>query len=130
MRPLSIGLLRFTGLRAVLVRFHLWRLQAAQNLMRKHGTETQMPVWCSSRFVRHQRALLGLGFLVEKEFALRRRVIAGSETYLAFCALMRSRFPGGSWSCATSGSRVVVTAPSSQLPEWEQFVEAYDRQTV
>jgi hypothetical protein len=130
MRSLYIRLLRITGLHAAMVRFHLWRLRVAQSLMQKHGSEMQMPVWCSSRLVRHQRALLSLGFLVEREFELRHRAISGRETYRAFCDLMRSRFPSGSWSCAASGRRVVVTAPTSQLPEWKEFVEAYDLQTV
>lgn len=130
MKALYLRLLRITGVHAVLVRYHCRRLRAAEILMQKHGSDTQMPVWCSARFVRHQRALLSLGFLVEREFELIHRAISGREPYRAFCDLMRSRFPDGSWSCAASGSRVVVTAPSSQLPEWKQFVEAYDRQMV
>jgi hypothetical protein len=118
--------LRLTGLRAVLVGYHRRRLRAAEALMKRFGSDLQMPVWCSDRFRRHQRALLRLGFLIEREFALVRRVISGPERYRVFCALMRARFPGGGWSCAASGRRIIVTAPTVQIPEWERFVSEYD----
>ena len=123
-------LLRLTGLRAVVVAYHQRRLRAAEALMKRFGTETTMPVWCSDRFRRHQRALLGLGFLMEREFALARRVISGPEPYGTFCNLMRARFPNGGWSCAASGRRIIVTAPRSQIPEWERFVSEYDLQAT
>jgi hypothetical protein len=119
-------LLRMTGVRAAFVRYHQWRMRVALALMKRFGTETSMPVWCSSRFRRHQRALLRLGFLVEREFALARRAIRGPQLYRAFCAMMRARFPSGYWSCAASGTRIIVIAPTSQIPEWEQFVHEYD----
>jgi hypothetical protein len=123
-------LLRITGLRAVLVSYHQRRLRAASALMKQSGSDTEMPAWCSARFQRHQRALLRLGFLMEREFALARRAICGPEPYRAFCALMRARFPDGCWSCAANGRRIIVTAPTSQIPEWEQFVSEYDLQTA
>jgi hypothetical protein len=89
--------------------------------MKRFGIETSMPVWCSSRFRRHQRALIRLGFLIEREFALARRAIRGPELYRAFCALMRARFLDGYWSCAAKGTRIIVIAPMSQIPEWEQL---------
>jgi hypothetical protein len=114
------------GLRAVLVGYHQSRLRAASALMKKFGSDTEMPVWCSARFQRHQRALLRLGFLIEREFTLARRAISGPEPYRAFRDLMRARFLGGGWSCAASGSRIIVIAPASQIPEWEQVVSEYD----
>ena len=119
-------LLRMTGLRSVLVSYHQWRLRVALALMKQFGSDTEMPVWCSARFQRHQRALLRLGFLIEREFALARRAVCGPEPYRAFRDLMRARFPDGCWSCAASGRRIIVVAPMSQIPEWERFVSEYD----
>lgn len=130
MKTLIALLLRMTGLRAVLVSYHRRRMRAALALMKKFGSDSEMPVWCSARFQRHRRALLGLGFLMEKEFALVRRTISGPEPYRAFSDLMRARFPGGSWSCAAEGRRIIVVAPTSQIPEWEQFVSEYDLQAA
>jgi hypothetical protein len=87
-----------------------------------------MPVWCSQRFRRHQQALRRLGFVVEREFTLREQSVSGPGSYRAFCELMRARFPDGYWSCAASGRRVIVTAPTSQIQEWERFVCEYDRE--
>jgi hypothetical protein len=120
--------LRITGLRAVIVRYHQQRLPTVLALMKRFGSDSAMPVWCSARFQRHQRALLGLGFLIEREFALVRRRICGPEPYRAFCSLTRRRFPDGCWSCAADGRRIVVVAPTSQIREWEQFVSEYDFQ--
>jgi hypothetical protein len=120
-------LLRLTGLRAVVVGYHRRRVRAAEALMKRFDSDSRVPVWCSERFRHHQRALLGLGFLMEREFALARRVISGPESYRAFCALMRARFPDGGWSCAASGRRIIVTAPRSQIPEWERFLVEYDQ---
>ena len=130
MKKLIRFLLRITGLDALLVRYHQWRLSAALALMKQFGSDTHMPVWCSARFQRHQRALLRLGFLIEREFDLARRAICGPEPYRAFRTLMRARFPDGFWSCAASGRRIIVTAPASQIPEWEEFVSEYDLQAV
>ncbi len=122
---LILPLLRMTGLLAPLVRYHQWRMRVAGALMKRFGTESMMPVWCSSRFTRHQRVLVRLGFMVEREFALARRAIHGK----AFFTLVKAKFPDGYWSCAASGRRVIVTAPVSQISEWEQFVSEYDLQT-
>jgi hypothetical protein len=130
MKNLSALLLRMTGLHAVLVSYHQRRLRAALSLMKRFGSDTHMPVWCCARFQRHQDALRRLGFLIDREFALTRRAIQGREPYRAFCDLMRARFPDSYWSCAASGSRIVVTAPISQIPEWEQFVSEYDLRVV
>jgi hypothetical protein len=130
MKTLVTYLLRTTGLRVALVSYHQWRLHTALAIMKKFGSDTQMPAWCSARFQRHQRALLRLGFLIEREIALVRRAIIGPELYLAFRDLMRARFPDGCWSCAASGRRIVVVAPTSQIPEWEQFVSEYDLQAA
>jgi hypothetical protein len=130
MKNLIALLLRTTALHAVLVSYHQWRLRAALALMKKFGSDTKMPVWCSARFQRHQRALLRLGTLIEREFALTRRAICGPEPYRAFRDLMRARFSDGCWSCAASGGRIIVVAPTSQIPEWEQFVSEYDLQAV
>src|SRR5690349_14361843 len=116
MNNLITPLLRLPGLRAVLIRYHQWRLRVALALMKQFGSDTQMPVWCSARFQRHQQALLRLGFLIEREFSLARRAISEPEPYRAFCTLMKARFPDGCWSCAASGRRIIVTAPTSQIP--------------
>ena len=97
--------------------------------MKKFGSDTEMPVWCSARFRRHQRALRRLGFLIEREFALTSRPVYGREGYRAFCELMRGRFPDGYWSCAAGGRRIILIAPTSQIPEWEQFVSEYESKT-
>ena len=130
MKSFIVLLLRMTGLRAVLVGYHQWRLRVALALIKRFGSDTAMPVWCSAPFQRHQRALLRLGFLIEREFALGRRAICGPEPYRAFRDLMRARFPDGCWSCAASGRRIIVVAPTSQIPDWEQFVSEYDREAT
>jgi hypothetical protein len=94
--------------------------------MKRFGTETLMPVWCSQRFQRHHEALRRLGFVERREFTLQQRAISGRECYQTFCHLMRTRFPDGYWSCAASGSRVIVTAPPPQMPEWQRFLFEYD----
>ena len=119
-------LTRVVGLRLLLVRYHKARLMAAARSMKRFGTETTMPVWCSQRFVRHHQALLRLGFVVKHEFALLHRRVSGPE-YHAFCRLMRARFPDDYWSCAASGARVIVTAPTSQMSEWQRFLSEYDQ---
>ena len=127
MKKLIAILLRATGLQIVLVGYHSWRLHIASGLMKQFGSDTQMPVWCSARFRRHQRALLRLGFLVEREFALAHRMISGREPYRAFCDSMRARFPDDYWSCAASGKRVIVIAPPAQMSEWQRFLCEYDQ---
>src|SRR5215471_11490568 len=103
MKQVLATLLRATGIRFILVRFHHSRLCAALSLMKRFGSDAQMPVWCSTRFRRHQRALQKLGFLVEREFTLTNRMIFGREPYVLFRKLMRARFPDGCWSCAYAG---------------------------
>jgi hypothetical protein len=116
-----------SGLHALLVSYHKSRLISASEAMKRFGTETTMPVWCSQRFQRHHRALRRLGFVVEKEFALKQRRISGPECYRAFCRLMRARFPDGYWSCAATETRVIVTAPPAQMSEWQRFLFEYDQ---
>ena len=128
MKKFIVILSRAVGLHSLLVSHHRSRLISAGEAMKRCGTETTMPVLHSARFQHHQRALLRLGFLMEREFALARRAIGGPVPYRAFCDLLRARFPDGYWSCAASGSRITVTAPTSQIPEWEQFLSAYDLQ--
>jgi hypothetical protein len=111
----------------LLVRYHKSRLLAASADMERFGTETTMPVWCSQRFQRHHEALRRLGFVEQREFTLRLRTISGPECYRAFCQLMRTRFADHYWSCAASGTRVIVTAPSSQMSEWQSFLFEYDQ---
>ena len=120
------ALMRAIRLRSVLVRYHRIRLDSAVRAMSRFGTERSMPVGCSRRLQQHQGALRRLGFLVDREFALRRRAISGPEAYQGFCRQLRARFPDGTWACAASGKRVVVTAPAYQLGEWEQFLIGYD----
>ena len=115
------------GLHSLLVSYHKSRLISASEAMKRFGMETTMPVWCSQRFQRHQQALRRLGFVVEKEFALQQRPITGPDCYRAFCQLLRARFPDSYWSCAASGTRVIVTAPPSQMSEWQSFLFEYDR---
>jgi|SRR6516162_2302349 hypothetical protein len=115
------------GLRSLLVRYHMSRLLSSLADMKRLGTETSMPVWCSQRFQRHHQALRRLGFVEQREFTLQQRTISGPECYRAFYQLMCSRFAEGYWSCAASGSRVIVTAPPSQMSEWQRFVFEYDQ---
>jgi hypothetical protein len=117
------------GLDALLVSYHKSRLISASEAMERFGTETTMPVWCSQRFQRHQQALRRLGFVVEKEFALRRRPITGPDCYRAFCQLMRVRFPDRYWSCAAVETRVIVTAQPAQMSDWQNFLFEYDQGT-
>jgi len=118
---------RAAGLHSVLVSYHKSRLISASEAMKQFGTETTMPAWCSQSFQHHHQALRRLGFVMEKEFALQQRPISGPDCYRAFCQLMRLRFPDGNWSCAASGTRVIVTAPPSQMSEWQRFLFEYDQ---
>jgi hypothetical protein len=127
MKKLIVILIGAVGLRCVLVGYHKSRLISALRAMKQFGTETTMPVWCSQRFRRHLRALRRLGFVVEREFVLQQRPISGPDCYRAFCRLMRVRFPDGYWSCAASGTQVIVTAPPSQMSEWQRFLFEYDQ---
>src|SRR5579864_6379492 len=110
------------GLHSLLVSYHKSRLISAAEAMKRFCTETTMQVRCSQRFQHHQQALRRLGFVVEKEFVLQQRLISGPECYRAFCQSLRVRFPDMYWSCAASGTRVVVTAPPSQMAEWDRFL--------
>jgi hypothetical protein len=127
MRQFIAILSRVVGLHSLLVSYHKSRLISAGEAMKRFGTETTMPVWCSQRFRRHQEALQWLGFVEQREFTLHRRAISGPECYRAFCQLMRSRFADGYWSCSASGRRVIVTAPPSQMAEWQRFLFEYDQ---
>jgi hypothetical protein len=127
MKKFITVLLDEVGLRSLLVRYHKSRLLSALADRKRFGTETSMPVWCSQRFQRHHEALRRLGFVEQREFTLQQRAISGPECYRTFCQLMRSRFADGYWSCAASGSRVIVTAPSSQMSEWQRFLFEYDQ---
>lgn len=128
MKKFAAILSKAVGLHSLLVRYHKSRLISASETMKRFGTETAMPVWCSQRFQRHQQALRRLGFVVEKEFALQQRPISGPDCYRAFCQLLRARFPDSYWSCAASGTRVIVTAPPSQMSEWQRFLFEYDQE--
>lgn len=127
MKKLIAILLRATGLQIVLVSYHTWRLHITVGLMKRFGSDTQMPGWCSARFRRHQRALQRLGFLAEREFTLAHRVISGREEYRAFCNSMSVRFSDDYWSCAASEKRVVVIVPPAQMSEWQRFLCEYDQ---
>ena len=120
-------LLQAVGLHSLLVGYHKARLLSAAADMKRFGTETTMPVSCSQRFQRHHQALRRLGFVEQKEFTLQQRTISGPECYRAFCQLMRIRFADEYWSCAASGRRVIVTAPPSQMSEWQRFLFEYDQ---
>src|SRR5579864_8189628 len=91
-------LLSAVGFRSLLVTCHKSRLMAALADMKRFGTETRMPVWCSERFRRHHEALQWLGFVEQREFTLHQRAISGPECYRAFCQLTRTRFADGHWS--------------------------------
>ena len=119
-------LIRAVGLHSLLVGYHKSRLISASEAMKRFGTETTMPISCSQRFQHHHQALRRLGFVVEKEFALQQRPISSPDCYRAFCQLMRLRFSDGYWSRAAGGTRVIVTAPPSQMSEWERFLFEYD----
>jgi len=127
MKKFIVILSRAVGLDSLLVNYHKSQLISASEAMKRFGTETSMPVWCSQRFRHHQQALRRLGFVVKKEFALRRRRISGVNCYGAFCQLLRGRFPDGYWSCAANGTRVIVTAPPSQMSEWQRFLFEYEQ---
>ena len=126
MKKFIIILLSTLSIRSLLVRYHKSRLLSALAGMKWFGTETTMPVWCSQRFQCHHQALRRLGFVQRKEFTLQQRAISGPECYRAFCQLMRARFPDGYWSCAASGTQVIITAPPSQMSEWQRFLFEYD----
>jgi hypothetical protein len=120
-------LLSALGLRPLLVQYHKSRLLSTLADMKRFGTETTMPSWCGQRFQRHHAALRRLGFVEQREFTLQQSAISGRECYRAFCQLMRNRFPDGFWSCAASGTRVIITAPPSQMSEWQRFLFEYDQ---
>jgi hypothetical protein len=127
MKKFITVLLSKIGLRSLLLRYHKSRLISALAEMKRFGTETSMPVWCSQRFQRHHEALRRLGFVEQREFRLQQRAISDPESYRAFCRVMRSRFADGYWSCAARGNRVIVTAPASQMFEWQSFLMDYDQ---
>ena len=127
MKKLTSILSRAVGLRSLLVSYHKSRLVSAAKAMKRFGTETTIPVWCSHRFQHHHQALRRLGFVIEKEFVLQRRPISGPKLYRPFCQLMRARFPDNYWFCAASGTRVTVTAPPLQMAEWQRFLLEYDQ---
>ena len=127
MKKLILLLVSAIGLRSLLVNYHKSRLVLALGAMKRYGTETAMPVWCSQRFQRHHQALRRFGFVVEREFALQQRRISGPDCHRAFCQLMRGRFPDGYWSCSASGTRVDVIAPPAQMAEWQRFLCEYDQ---
>lgn len=127
MKTFATRFLEAVGLGPLLVRYHKSRLQSAHTLMKRFGTETSMPVSYSRRFQRHLGALRRLGFVEQREFTLQNRAVSGPQCYQTFCALMRSRFPDAYWSCAASGSLVVVTAPPTQMSEWRRFLSEYDQ---
>jgi hypothetical protein len=117
-----IGILfRAMGIRFFLIRYHKSRLQAAEALMKRFGTDTEMPVWCSEQFVRHQRALVWLEFLTIKEFTLALRSISGRQPYLRFFRLMKARFPVGFWSCSALGRRVSLQLRCHRSPIGRDF---------
>jgi hypothetical protein len=127
MKKFITVLLGEIGLRSLLLSYHKSRLLSALADMRRFGTETSMPVWCSQLFQRHHEALRRLGFVERREFRLQQCAISGPECYRAFCQLMRARFADEYWSCAASGTRVVVTAQRSQMSEWQRFLFEYDQ---
>lgn len=127
MKKFITVLVNEVSLRSLLVRYHKSRLLCALADMKRFGTETSMPVWCSQRFQRHHESLRRLGFVEQREFTLHRRAISSRECYRTFPQLMRSRFADGYWSCAATGSRVIVTAPPSQMSEWQRFLLEYDQ---
>lgn len=127
MKKLITVLLGGVGLHSLLVRYHKSRLISASEAMKRVGTEASMPVWCSKRFQHHLQALSRLGFVEQREFTLQQRQISGPACYRAFCELMRVRFPDSYWSCAVSGTQVVVIAPPSQMSDWQRFLSRYDQ---
>ena len=127
MKKFITVLLNEVGLRSLLVRYHKSRLLSALADMKRFGTETSMPVWCSQRFQHHHESLRRLGFVEQREFTLHRRAISDPGCYRTFYRLIRSRFADGYWSCASIGSRVIVTAPASQMSEWQRFLLEYDQ---
>jgi hypothetical protein len=127
MKKFTLLLLNAVGLRFLLVTYHKSRLLAALADMKQFGTETRMPSSCTQRFDHHQQALRWLGFVEQQEFRLQQRAISGPESYRAFCQLMRARFTDGYWSCAAHETKVIVTAPPSQMSEWQRFLFEYDQ---
>jgi hypothetical protein len=81
MKKFITVLLREVGLRSLLVRYHKSRLLSALADMKRFGTETSMPTWCSQRFQRHHDALRRLGFVEQREFVLQQRAISGPESF-------------------------------------------------
>ncbi len=129
MKQLIDFLLRESGIACMVIEYHIWRLRSASALMKRFGSDTEMPVWCSERYRKHQSALRRLGFLCEREFVLTHRSVSGPN-YVAFRDLARARFSDPCWSYAASGKRVIVTAPTSQLSKWQRFISEYDLQAA
>jgi len=77
---------------------------------------------------RHENALIDLKYLAQKEFRLRTPVSTG-EAMDRFTKLALAQFPNRrEWSCVFSppGDSVVVTTRPKWLPQWEEFIRAYD----
>ncbi len=102
------------------VRYHIWRAHAAAEMMRRYGTPTTMPVAYSARFTHHQRALIRLGYLVERRFDLSHSLPTRDST-LKMQATTQERFPEGLWSLgpASDGSWINLTARPDEMESWE-----------
>ena len=131
------------GWYALRVPYHKWRMAActasAERLRNGQNTRTdellslirgepQSYQDYQAAATRHENALIDLKYLARKEFRLRTPVSTG-DAMDRFMKLALSQFPKRrEWSCvfSPSGDSVVVTTRPKWLPEWEEFIRAYD----
>jgi hypothetical protein len=109
------------------VRYHIWRARAAAEMMHRYGTPTTMPAAYSARFTHHQRALIRLGYLLERRFDMSHSLPARDST-LKIQATAQGRFPEGLWSLSPSrdGSWINVTARPGEMDSWEVLLAEND----
>ncbi|HMJ64743.1 MAG TPA: hypothetical protein VK615_05280 [Candidatus Binatia bacterium] len=123
--------------------YHKWRMAAcvasAERLRNGQNTRTdellslirgepQTYQDYQAAATRHENALIDLKYLARKEFHLRTPVSTG-EAMDRFMKLALVRFPNRrEWSCvfSSSGDSIVVTTRPKRLPQWEEFIRAYD----
>jgi hypothetical protein len=131
------------GWYALRVPYHKWRLAAcnasAERLRNGQVTRTDELLGMlrgephtyqdyQAAATRHENALIELKYLARREFRLRIPVNTG-EAMDRFTKLALVQFPNRrEWSCVFSaaGDSVVVTARPKHLPQWEEFIRAYD----
>lgn len=90
----------------------------------------------TERIEHHTKALVELGYFVERKFPLNHRPYVSGTNSLMFHQLTVERFDFGKptaltngwWSLSgTQSNQIVVTTTKELLPKWRKLVEDFDR---